>query len=72
VDPVVLARALFAWARRHPATAVIAVVERELVRQALVETEGNQLRAARLLGMTRATLRKRITKFQIRRELKLE
>jgi two-component system nitrogen regulation response regulator GlnG len=46
-------------------------VERELVIQALKETSGNQVQAAKLLGITRATLRKRIEKFEIHRELNL-
>jgi two-component system nitrogen regulation response regulator GlnG len=40
-------------------------VERVLVRRALNETNGNQVRAARMLGMSRATLRKRIERFDI-------
>ena len=47
-------------------------VERELVIQALKETNGNQVQAAKLLGITRATLRKRIEKFEIQRELSLK
>jgi two-component system nitrogen regulation response regulator GlnG len=46
-------------------------VERELVIEALRETNGNQVQAARMLGMTRATLRKRIDRFQIRKELQI-
>ena len=67
-DPAALARDLFTWARANPQGKLIPVVERELIRQALLETAGNQVRAARLLGITRATLRKRIAKYQIRRE----
>lgn len=63
-----LATRLFAWARSHPQRKVIEAVERALVVQALKETRGNQVRAAQLLGMTRATLRKRIERFGIRRE----
>jgi len=69
---VQLAQRLFQWARRHPDRKVLPVVERELVVQALKETRDNQVRAARLLGITRATLRKRIEKFGIRRELRVE
>lgn len=60
---------LFKWARAHSKLKVIPAVERELVIQALIETEGNQVQAARLLGITRATLRKRIDKFHIKQEL---
>ena len=38
-------------------------VERDLVRQALQATEGNQVRAARLLGISRDALRTRMKKF---------
>ena len=40
-------------------------VERELIRQALERAEGNRMRAAELLGMTRDTLRYRIEKFDL-------
>lgn len=64
-----LVRRLFQWARADRSLKVIPMVERELVIQALKETNGNQVHAARLLGITRATLRKRIEKFGIQREL---
>ncbi len=70
-DVTLLARQLFAWARKDPKTKVLPAVERELVIQALKETSGNQVHAAQLLGITRATLRKRIEKFGIQRELKI-
>jgi DNA-binding protein Fis len=38
-------------------------VERELVQQALTATSGNQVRAARLLGISRDALRTRMKKF---------
>jgi two-component system nitrogen regulation response regulator GlnG len=71
-DVVRLARQLFAWARRDPKLRIIPAVERELVIQALKEANGNQVHAAKLLGITRATLRKRIEKFQIERELSIK
>jgi nitrogen regulation protein NR(I) len=71
-DVVALARRLFQWARKDPKLKLIPAVERELVIQALKETNGNQVQAARLLGITRATLRKRIEKFEIQRELNLK
>jgi two-component system nitrogen regulation response regulator GlnG len=67
-----VARQLFQWARRDPKLKIIPAVERELVIQALQETEGNQVHAAKLLGITRATLRKRIEKYGIQRELKIQ
>jgi DNA-binding NtrC family response regulator len=39
------------------------VVERHLVKRALLTCDGNQSRAARFLGITRNTLRKRIKKY---------
>lgn len=71
-DVTSLARRLFQWARKDPKLKLIPAVERELVLQALKETNGNQVQAAKLLGITRATLRKRIEKFGIQRELSLK
>jgi len=71
-DAAALARQLFQWAKRDPKLKVIPVVERELVIQALKETNNNQVHAAKLLGITRATLRKRIEKFGIQRELNVK
>jgi two-component system nitrogen regulation response regulator GlnG len=71
-DVAVLARQLFQWARRDPKLKIIPAVERELVIQALKETNNNQVHAAKMLGITRATLRKRIEKFGILRELNVK
>jgi two-component system nitrogen regulation response regulator GlnG len=71
-DVASLAGALFAHARRDARLKVIPAVERELIIQALLETKGNQVQAARLLGITRATLRKRVEKFAIKKELAIE
>jgi nitrogen regulation protein NR(I) len=70
-DMAVVARQLFQWARRDPKLKVIPEVERELVIQALKETNGNQVHAAKILGITRATLRKRVEKFGIQKELRI-
>ncbi len=40
-------------------------VEKFLIRKALSETGGNQVQAAKLLGISRNTLRHRIEKYQI-------
>ena len=75
LDPVItgdirpLVLQLFRWARLQSGIKVLPAVERELVIEALKETQGNQVRAAKLLGITRATLRKRVDKFGIRSEL---
>ena len=71
-DAAALARQLFQWAKRDPKLKIIPAVERELVIQALKETDNNQLHAAKLLGITRATLRKRIEKFGIQRQLNVK
>jgi len=71
-DAAALARQLFQWAKRDPKLKIIPAVERELVIQALKETNDNQVHAAKLLGITRATLRKRIEKFGIHRELSVK
>jgi len=67
-----LASKLFRWARNNPDLKVIPAVERELVINALKETDGNQVQSAKLLGITRATLRKRIEKFDIKQGLTVE
>jgi nitrogen regulation protein NR(I) len=71
-DVAALARQLFVWARKDPKLKVIPTVERELVIQAMKETSGNQVHAAKMLGITRATLRKRLVKFGIQRELEIK
>jgi nitrogen regulation protein NR(I) len=68
-DLATLAGQLFRWARRESGRKIIPAVERELIIQALKETSGNQVHAAKLLGITRATLRKRVEKFQIQKEV---
>lgn len=64
-----IGRTLFEWAREDSQRKILPAVERELVIQAMIETRGNQVQAARLLGITRATLRKRIEKFHISQEM---
>jgi nitrogen regulation protein NR(I) len=70
-EPAELARGLFLWARGDRSRRIIPAVERELIIQAMTETGGNQVQAARLLGITRATLRKRLEKYKIRRALQV-
>ena len=45
---------------------VIASVERPLIRQALLVTDGNQIQAARLLGINRNTLKRKMDRLGIR------
>jgi two-component system nitrogen regulation response regulator GlnG len=67
-----LASHLFHWARKDPKLRILPAVERALVVEALKATQDNQVQAAKLLGVTRATLRKRIEKFGIQRGLQIE
>jgi DNA-binding NtrC family response regulator len=67
-----VAKMLFRWARQNPKLKILPAVERELIIHALQETKGNQVHAAKLLGITRATLRKRLDKFNIKRELNIQ
>ncbi|MBX7540656.1 nitrogen regulation protein NR(I) [Qipengyuania sphaerica] len=66
--------ALDAWlavARPAPGSLyheALEVFEKPLIEHALRETEGNQLRAARLLGINRNTLRKKLGELDIRPE----
>jgi two-component system nitrogen regulation response regulator GlnG len=71
-DIAALSRVFFQWARENPKLKILPAVERELIIQALLETKGNQVRAAKLLGITRATLRKRVEKFHIKQELAIQ
>jgi nitrogen regulation protein NR(I) len=71
-DTAALAAALFRIARRDPKLKLIPFIERELVVHALKETHGNQVQAAKLLGITRATLRKRVEKFGITQNLEIK
>ncbi len=65
------AGALASWLQVAPAREgqlyhdALAELERPLLAHALAETGGNQLRAARLLGINRNTLRKRLTDLAI-------
>jgi two-component system nitrogen regulation response regulator GlnG len=64
-------QALFTVARQDAKLKLIPAAERELIIRALAETGGNQVQAAKLLGITRATLRKRIAKYGILRRLEV-
>ena len=53
----------------NPNTQLLPWLEHEFTRHAMKMTKGNQVRAAKLLGITRATLRKRVERFNIVKEL---
>jgi DNA-binding NtrC family response regulator len=71
VDLSGLSTTLFQWARKDTQLRLIPAMERELIIHAMAETEGNQAQAAKLLGITRATLRKRLHRFNIQREVSI-
>ncbi len=71
-DLETIGRTLFQWARGQSKLKVLPAIERELIIQALVETNGNQVQSAKILGITRATLRKRIEKFKITQQLAIK
>lgn len=56
-------------AQSDPEVQLLPWLEREFTLHAMKVTKGNQVRAAKLLGITRATLRKRIERFGITKEL---
>ena len=72
IDISALAGTLFQWAKSQPDLAILPAVERELVAHALRETNGNQVQASKLLGITRATLRNRIEKFGIKQAVSVQ
>jgi len=59
-------------AQSNPGVELLPWLEREFTLHAMKATRGNQVRAAKLLGITRATLRKRIERFGITRELTIQ
>lgn len=69
-----IATALDIWlAQEEPASGTVyacalAAFEKPLIEHALGKTSGNQLRAAKLLGINRNTLRKRVTELRIEPE----
>jgi nitrogen regulation protein NR(I) len=63
---------LFNFARSDKQFKLLPAAERELIVRALAETSGNQVQAAKLLGVTRATLRKRIDKFGIQKRMAID
>lgn len=62
---------LFKSAQTDPTIQLLPWLEREFTLHAMRFTQGNQVRASKLLGITRATLRKRLEIFGITRELNI-
>jgi two-component system nitrogen regulation response regulator GlnG len=52
--------------REESRESVLIAMEREVIRRALLETGGNQVKTSALLGITRGTLRKRIEQFDLK------
>ncbi len=63
---------LFRAAAQDKSLHLLPWLEREFTIAAMKLTRGNQLKAAKTLGVTRATLRKRIERFGITRELNIQ
>ena len=61
--------ALLRVAQSDPSIELLPWLEREFTVHAMRQTRGNQVQSAKLLGITRATLRKRLERFGITREL---
>jgi Fis family transcriptional regulator len=47
---------------------VLGEIERPLIETVLDHTDGNQTQAARMLGMSRSTLRKKMVRYRVREE----
>ena len=60
---------LLRTAQSDPSLQLLPWLEREFTSYAMKATRGNQVRAAKLLGITRATLRKRIERYGFTKEL---
>ena len=58
--------AVYSTLREETDEAILRTLEEAMIRRVLKETGGNQVKASRLLGITRATLRKRIVQYSIR------
>jgi DNA-binding protein Fis len=50
----------------------VSVIEKGLILRALQKTRGNQIQAALLLGMNRSTLRGKMERYHIKKEVVVE
>ncbi len=57
---------LFSVLRASIQGPILPEIERAMIERTLAETSGNQVKASQILGITRATLRKRIDQYQLR------
>ena len=64
--------ALLRYAQSDPNVELLPWLEREFTVHAMRQTRGNQVQSAKLLGITRATLRKRLERFGVTRELLIQ
>jgi len=55
--------------RRNPGADLMSELEKILIKRALQETKGNQVQAAILLGISRNTLRSKIERYRIRKDV---
>ncbi len=67
MEPVFKELAEFAKGSSEPD--LMAVIEKMLIKRALQETRGNQVQAALLLGMSRNTLRSKIERYRIKKDI---
>ena len=51
---------------------MVSVIEKGLILRALQKTRGNQIQAALLLGMNRSTLRGKMERYHIKKEVIVE
>jgi two-component system, NtrC family, response regulator AtoC len=58
-------------AKRSPEADVMSAVEKVLIKRALQETKGNQVQAAILLGISRNTLRSKIERYRIKKDVSI-
>ena len=57
-----------AWPRARPAARTLEEVERRIVVEALERSGGNKTHAAAALGMSLATIKRRVKRYEITRE----
>jgi DNA-binding NtrC family response regulator len=55
--------------KESPEADLMSSLEKILIKRALQETRGNQVQAALLLGMSRNTLRSKIERYRIRKDV---